>query len=113
MLLADDQNMIQALTPKASDQAFSVWVLARRPRSYVRFGMADITRSPSNVRFTPESGQSADMPACLLSAKSDSCSAAKGRLIRSPRRRGRAASVARQGPAPLYDALSGWAGTEK
>src|SRR5262249_44728717 len=33
--------------------------------------------------------------------------------IRSPRRRGRAASVARQGPAPLYDALSGWAGTEK
>ena len=23
MLLADDQNMIQALTPKASDQAFS------------------------------------------------------------------------------------------
>src|SRR5262249_44121784 len=34
-------------------------------------------------------------------------------LIRSPRRRGRAASVARQGPAPLYDALSGWAGTEK
>ena len=23
------------------------------------------------------------------------------------------ASVARQGPAPLYDALSGWAGTEK
>src|SRR6516225_12038225 len=48
-----------------------------------------------------------------LVPKADSCSAAKGRLIRSPRRRGRAASVARQGPAPLYDALSGWAGTEK
>jgi hypothetical protein len=27
MPLADDQNMIQALTPKRSDQAFSVWVL--------------------------------------------------------------------------------------
>jgi hypothetical protein len=32
MPLADDQNMIQALTPKRSDQAFSVWVLPRRPR---------------------------------------------------------------------------------
>jgi hypothetical protein len=27
MPLADDQNMIQALTPKRSDQAFSIWVL--------------------------------------------------------------------------------------
>src|SRR5258708_36825349 len=26
MPLADDQNMIKALTPKRSDQAFSVWV---------------------------------------------------------------------------------------
>jgi hypothetical protein len=32
MSLADDQNMIQALTPKRADQAFSVWVLPRRPR---------------------------------------------------------------------------------
>src|SRR6266480_4964669 len=34
MPLADDQNMIQALTPKRSDQPFSVWVLPRRPRGY-------------------------------------------------------------------------------
>jgi len=29
MPLADDQNMIQALTPKTSDQTFSVRVLPR------------------------------------------------------------------------------------
>src|ERR1700730_15456820 len=34
MPFADDQNMIQALTPKRSDQALSVWVLPRRPRWY-------------------------------------------------------------------------------
>src|SRR5258708_32876599 len=34
MPLADDQNMIPALTPTRSDQAFSVWVLPRRPRRY-------------------------------------------------------------------------------
>src|SRR5262245_16688020 len=31
---------------------------------------ADITRSPSNVRITPQSGQSADMLACPLCAMS-------------------------------------------
>src|SRR5262249_48621666 len=30
---------------------------------------ADITRSPSNVRFTPQSGRSADMLACPLCAR--------------------------------------------
>src|SRR5215471_774464 len=38
----------------------------------VRFGSgADHHPSRSNVRFTPQSGQSADMLACPLSAKSD------------------------------------------
>jgi len=38
---------------------------------YVRFGSgADITRTPSDVRFTPKSGHRADMPTCPLSAKS-------------------------------------------
>ena len=32
MLLAEDQNMIQALASKRSDQTFSVWILPRRPR---------------------------------------------------------------------------------
>ena len=39
---------------------------------HVRFGSkADITRSPSHVRFTPESGHRADMPAprSVLTAK--------------------------------------------
>jgi hypothetical protein len=31
MPLAEDQNMIQALTPKRSDQTFSVRILPRRP----------------------------------------------------------------------------------
>ena len=39
--------------------------------AYVRFGSGtDITRSPSNVRFTPQSGQTADISICLLCAKS-------------------------------------------
>ena len=38
---------------------------------YVRFGSeADITRSPSHVRFTPESGHGADISGCPLCAKS-------------------------------------------
>src|SRR6266436_8736365 len=32
MPLAEDQDMIQALAPKRSDQTFSVWILPRRPR---------------------------------------------------------------------------------
>jgi len=38
----------------------------------VRFGSeADITRHLTNVCFTPQSGQSADMLACPLSARPD------------------------------------------
>jgi gamma-glutamylcysteine synthetase len=37
MPLADDQNMIQALTPKRSDQAFSVWVLHAGSRTLEKF----------------------------------------------------------------------------
>jgi len=32
MPLAEDQNMIQALAPKRSDQPFSIWILPGRPR---------------------------------------------------------------------------------
>jgi NAD(P)H-binding len=32
MLLAEDQNMIQALAPKRSDQPFRIWILPGRPR---------------------------------------------------------------------------------
>ncbi len=32
MLLAEDQNMIQALAPKRSNQTFSVRILPRRSR---------------------------------------------------------------------------------
>ena len=32
MLFTEDQNMIQALATKCSDQAFNIWVLPGRPR---------------------------------------------------------------------------------
>jgi hypothetical protein len=34
MLHAKNQNVIQAVAPKRSDQAFSIWILPRRPRGY-------------------------------------------------------------------------------
>src|SRR5262245_4329321 len=59
---------------------------------HVRFGSgADISRHLAFVRFTPESGQRADVSACPLCAKSglmhcrDDLRVA--RFIRSPRRR--------------------------
>src|SRR5262249_46267498 len=48
----------------------------------VRFGsQADITPSSNNVRFTPESGQRADMRACPLCANSDRTHCSKGPLL--------------------------------
>src|SRR6516164_3046762 len=45
-------------------------LLQRTAGPYIGSG-ADITRLLSNVRFTPQSGQSADMLVCPLSANSD------------------------------------------
>src|SRR5262249_15137075 len=48
---------------------------------------ADIARSPSHVRFTPKSGQTADRLICLLCAMSGLMQCNKKSSIRSPRRR--------------------------
>ena len=34
MPCAEDENVIQAVAPKRSDQAFSIWILPRRTRRY-------------------------------------------------------------------------------
>jgi hypothetical protein len=48
----------------------------------------DCPKSLVEVRFTPESGQIADISVCPLCARSDQMHRSKTKLIRSPRRRG-------------------------
>ena len=53
--------------------------------AYVRFGSgADITRSPSHVRFTPESGHRATRLTCPLCAKSEHMQCSNGLLLNHP-----------------------------
>ena len=50
--------------------------------AYLRFGSgADITRLLSNVRFTPKSGQTADVSICPLCAKSGHSRCSKKKLL--------------------------------
>src|SRR5262245_19249015 len=53
MSLAEDQNMIQTVAPKRSDQAIGVWVL---PRSSRRYWVVANTHRPNSAQEWPPVG---------------------------------------------------------
>jgi hypothetical protein len=51
MQCAENENMIQAVAPKRSDQAFSIWVLPRRSRGY--WSVTDTHRPNQQIEGHP------------------------------------------------------------
>src|SRR5262245_57745596 len=73
--------------------------MRHRRACHLRFGStADFKVSLADVRFIPESGQIADIPVCLLCAKSRHSHCSK--FTRSPRRRAAEKTKARRSLVP-------------